>query len=76
MMAGKGRSLGHLSSPLRGRHLSLDLLAGPSSSLNGAPLKVAVSFCVFDQLCEPFGTVVLGILAVREGVCQIAGDVH
>ena len=63
-------ALRHLSR-LSIARLSLDLLASPSRSLNCAALKISIALCLFDECCNPFGSVKIGIFAVGEGIGEV-----
>ena len=52
--------------------LPLDLLPSPSSGLNGSCLEITVSLGLFDECCNPFGTVVTGAFSVRIGICEVS----
>ncbi len=52
--------------------LSFDLLSGPSCSLNGASLELTVTLSIFDERRDPVSTVVVGIVAIGESICQVS----
>jgi hypothetical protein len=56
--------------------LTLDLLASPAGSLNGAGLEVSVLTSLLDHSGDPFSTVELGELAVRESIGEVAIEVR
>lgn len=51
--------------------LSFDLLTSPPCSLNRASLEVTVALGILDERHDPVSTVVVGIVAVGEGVRQV-----
>ncbi len=67
----KGLPLRHLSR-LSVPGLSLHLFTSPASSLDGTALKFAITLRFLDHLCDPFSTVVIGVFAVGECICQVS----
>lgn len=57
---------------MRSSCLSLHLLAGPPSRLEGTHLKISAASSFLDQLREPFLAIVFNIFTSRKGVCQVA----